>query len=87
MGCEYVPLPGGGAAIACSRGRKTQKCCACSRRSAFQCDWITDKVRGKTCDAHLCPTHALKVDDDKHLCPVHQKAYEQWQERRQPAEP
>lgn len=86
MHCERLNLPSGGFAIVCGRARKPHKCCACSKPSAFQCDWKTGgENRGKpyTCDAHLCADHALEVAPGKHVCPLHLKAFEAWKQRRQ----
>ncbi len=80
MPCDHFKLPGGGAAIVCSRRAKRMRCVACFAAGGYQCDWKLPG--GKTCDAHICPTHALKVGDDKHLCPLHQEAYEAWKAKR-----
>ena len=75
MSCETVKLPGGGAAIVCSR-RRSYRCCACTLAGGMQCDWKLTPT--KTCDAYICPDHALEVAKDKHLCPTHQEAYKAW---------
>lgn len=80
MSCDHVKI-GGATTIVCSRGRKPPRCAWCTHTpSAFQCDWKTAK--GKTCDKHICATHALEVAPEKHLCPEHQKAYAAWKARR-----
>lgn len=83
MSCDRFPMPGGGVAIVCSRGRRTPRCRWCERTpGTFQCDWKMG--RGKTCDKHICAAHAKEVAPNKHLCPEHQKAYEKWLADRRP---
>jgi len=45
----------------------------CGGISAFQCDW--DVGDGKTCDRHLCATHAHEVGKNRHYCPDHNLAH------------
>jgi hypothetical protein len=81
MTCETVKLPGGGAAIVCSRSRKRPyRCGFCTLAGGLQCDWKLGAT--KTCDALICPEHALEVAPDKHLCPVHQEDYKEWKAAR-----
>jgi hypothetical protein len=66
MACEVLPIPGGGAAIVCSRGqRPAGPCSVCGvRRHTKLCDGPPPpKSRRKTCDAKLCDACALKVAD------------------------
>lgn len=82
MACDRIKLSGAPlqTVIVCSRGNRGRRCCACTLAGGFQCDWkISDS---KTCDAFICPDHALQVDKDKHLCPEHQEAYKAWKARR-----
>lgn len=82
MKCTTIKLPDGGMAIACSRGRKTERCRWCERTpGVFLCDWkIGKKDSGapKTCDKPLCAKHALEVAPEKHICPEHVPAYNAW---------
>lgn len=80
MGCETIKTPGGGTAIACSRGRRVKRCHHCPQAAPFLCDWKVGE--GKTCDMQICKSHAQEVSPDKHLCPDHQAAYKEWQARR-----
>lgn len=83
MGCEQIPLLGGGSMIICSRGGRrmnTKPVCSvpdCERLAGFLCDWkLGGRKAGKTCDAKICEVHALRVTDDKELCPAHAKAWD-----------
>lgn len=51
--CERIPIPGGGYAIACTRGsHRRRKCATCGTRTASRlCDGIT--ATGP-CDKPLC---------------------------------
>lgn len=97
MSCDYVRI-GGTVAIVCSRGRgrrRVEKCLACSKPAAFQCDWIlarVPKISGgrqalepKRCDAHLCADHAREIAPEKHVCPVHSITYDNWKRSRENA--
>lgn len=77
MVCERVSLPGGGAAIVCSSGRR--KRCACGKSAPFLCDWKVPSRRTGTCDAPICADHATEPAPNKHLCPTHTEAYAAWQ--------
>lgn len=81
MPCNTVKAPGG-AFIVCSRGRN-YRCGFCTLAGGLQCDWKTSQT--KTCDAYICPEHALEVAKDKHLCQVHQEAYIEWKAAREKA--
>lgn len=83
MACDRIKLDGAplGMAIVCSRGRRAYRCCACTLVAALQCDWKLTKTR--TCDAFICPDHALEVAPGKHICPEHQPAYQAWKARRE----
>lgn len=83
MTCQAVKLPGIlGTAIVCTRGRspgKRHRCVACHLSGSLQCDWKVGK--SKTCDAYICPDHALEVAPNKHVCPAHREEYEAWKAR------
>lgn len=96
MGCDYVRI-GDTTAIVCSRGSRgrgrVQKCQACSKLAAFQCDWIIARklrIQGgrqartdvQRCDAHLCPEHAREIAPNKHVCPVHSITFDNWKRGR-----
>lgn len=57
--------------IVCTRGRRRQKCGAegCSRTASLLCDGPPGPRGGKTCDAPICPAHAVHVGRDRDLCP------------------
>lgn len=79
MPCHHMPVDGMNV-IVCTRGRRYY-CASCRAPSTFQCDWkIGKKGNGKpkTCDRHICKSHAQEVAPDKHLCPDHQRAYRGW---------
>jgi len=78
VSCDNVKLQDGGMAIVCTRGRSQRRyrCCACTLAGGYQCDWKTGPT--KTCDAYICPEHALEVAPGKHICPAHQEAYRVW---------
>lgn len=70
MPCIPFRLPGGTSGFVCTR--KPRRRCSvdgCRAPSGYQCDY---PVRpGKTCDRHLCVTHAHEVGADVHYCPEH----------------
>ena len=71
MPCDHIH-----GAIVCSRGPRRKRCCACTQPGSLLCDWKVGAFH--TCDAPICPAHALEVSKDKHLCPKHQEAYKKW---------
>lgn len=74
MPCDHI-----NGAIVCSRGRRF-RCGFCTLAGGLQCDWKV--TESKTCDAYICPEHALEVAKNKHICPLHQEAYTEWQAQR-----
>lgn len=83
MPCDHIA-----GAIVCSRGARKWRC-FCGLAGGYQCDWkvggTTAKGTQPTCDAHLCPEHAVEVAPGKHLCPTHLEAYKEWQAKREVA--
>lgn len=80
MGCEHVPLPGGGHAIACSRGRRRRPCSVCKTRPHTKlCDFpLKGKKAGKTCSAPLCDACSVRQGNDLSgdtidFCPAHDR--------------
>ncbi len=75
MRCDYVPLPNGQFAIACSSGRKRPRPCSkCGRPSSKLCDWKKPYPNGErpsTCDAPICVDCGTHVGPDRDLCPAH----------------
>jgi hypothetical protein len=56
--------------IACSRGPDRR--CKCGRRMTRLCDFaLSGKKAGKTCDAPLCDSCAVRVGPDRDLCGAH----------------
>lgn len=75
MPCDTIDLGGGGFAIICSRGPKPKPCVVCGAKSSRLCDFpLKGKKAGKTCDAALCPRHAVRVVKDLDYCPAHHRA-------------
>lgn len=71
MTCTRIDLPGGGIAIACTRGpRATPKpapCVTCGAPTDRLCDHrLSDD--GKTCDAPCCAAHRLRFGREFDLC-------------------
>lgn len=70
MGCDHIKLPGGGSAIVCSRGRRTQSCHiqGCRGTVVSLCDYpVERKGKKATCDAPMCSAHrhtVSKTEDD-----------------------
>lgn len=79
MTCSTVALPGGGAAIVCTSGRRRQRRCLCGHVASLECDWKMPGPlkRGKqvTCDAPLCPDCTSSPAPGKDLCAEHAKAW------------
>lgn len=76
MPCHTLKLPGGGVAIACSRGFKQSPCSVpgCANRSSKLCDYpVVREGKQTTCDAKLCDRCAVKVGRDKDFCPAHSR--------------
>lgn len=48
------------------REGRPARCCGIS---TILCDWPLEA--GGTCDAPLCPEHAVEVGRDRHYCPAH----------------
>jgi hypothetical protein len=92
--CQKIKLPGGGIAIVCG-GPKFHElapdlfiCKQCGKPAAFLCDWKMPTITisglslvSGTCDAPMCPEHALQVGPKKHLCSEHQAAWEIWKQK------
>ena len=75
MPCIPFRFPDGVTGIVCVRGRRV-RCSAgsCGAASGYQCDYPVSTR--KTCDRHLCATHAHEIAPDVHYCPEH---FAQWQ--------
>lgn len=70
MPCTPFRTRDGMTGIICT-SRRRPRCSVpgCNAPSGFQCD---HRMKGgKTCDRHLCATHAHQVGDDVHFCPTH----------------
>lgn len=80
MICEHVPLPTGGHAIVCSRGRR--KRCACGSRADLLCDWKVEGKRSGSCDAPICSRCTTSPAPEKDLCPKHAEALAEWKQQR-----
>ncbi len=69
MPCIPVKTPGGGIAIACTRGRR-RTCAFCSAAAPLLCDGPPPAgSKRKTCDAPMCRQHAKHVGVDRDLRP------------------
>jgi len=55
-------------------GSGVKPCATCGFIAGYQCDWPAG--RGKTCDLHLCESHAWPIAEDRHLCPIHRAMFE-----------
>jgi hypothetical protein len=75
MTCETVKLPGGGVAIACTRGRRRPKCSepGCDAPSQFQCDAPVAGKKSGTCDRYMCGAHRTpqRGQPGVDFCPEH----------------
>ena len=73
MTCGTMRLPGGTAAIVCTRGRRRRLNCGvtgCSGEARWQCDFAVGA--GQTCDRWLCERHRVPgPDPDIDFCPQH----------------
>lgn len=75
MTCERVALPGGGAAIVCT---KRTKRCACGRPATLACDWKVATRKSGTCDAPVCARCTTSPAPGKDLCRSHAVAFAAW---------
>lgn len=74
MPCDTFKLDGVTVTV-CSRGRRAKPCVVCGARSTRLCDFpLKGRLEGKTCDAALCPRHAVRVGKDRDYCPAHHRA-------------
>lgn len=72
MPCNLKPLPGGGYAIACSRGQRPILCVTCGQRGNILCDYpVTRNGKPGTCDRPCCRQHAVSVGPDRDYCLAH----------------
>ncbi len=70
MPCTPFRTRDGMTGIICTNRRRPHcSVSGCNAVSGFQCDYRAGS--GKTCDRHLCATHAHQVGDDVHFCPTH----------------
>lgn len=75
MPCNSFRIPGGGAAIVCSR-RKS--CSVCGAPSDKLCDYpLTGEKAGKTCDRPLCRRCTAHRPPDVDYCPAHARMVEE----------
>jgi hypothetical protein len=71
MPCEWRRLADGTVVHIRTSASKAQACCACARRATLLCDGPPPPgAKRKTCDAPLCPEHAVHVGPDRDLCPA-----------------
>jgi hypothetical protein len=66
-----------GHGLACSRSRKEAVCGFCGAKATLLCDGVLSRDPVKTCDKHICPTHARRIihhSGPKDLCPDCQAA-------------
>jgi len=75
MPCTVRATGAGGVALVCSRGprRRLRRCAVCQRREAQTALVLCDApiVGGTTCDAAVCPAHAVHREPDLDYCPRH----------------
>jgi hypothetical protein len=73
MTCQPVKLPGGVAAIVCSRSRRRPKCSepGCDAPGEFQCDAPVAGKKSGTCDRYMCRAHRVPRRPGIDFCPGH----------------
>lgn len=72
MPCNLKPLPGGGHAIVCTRGRRPIVCVTCRRPGNILCDYpVTRDGKPGTCDRPCCRQHAVSVGPNRDYCLAH----------------
>lgn len=67
MPCYRFTLKDGSKGFIC--GDLGEHCTSCSEVSDFLCDYPVGD--DKTCDLHLCASHAYEVGINLHYCPAH----------------
>ena len=73
-----VPMPGGGYAIVCTRGRRPINCHYCGRPGGLLCDFpLSGQKAGQTCDAPLCHRCTWSPSAGKDYCRPHRTLIEQ----------
>ncbi|MEJ7831287.1 MAG: hypothetical protein WKF79_00090 [Nocardioides sp.] len=82
MTCDWVPMPGGGHAIICSRSTRRPKCRGCGRPATLECDWKKPRKKSGTCDAPICGACSISPAPDKDVCPACQPALAAWRASR-----
>lgn len=87
MPCDVKWTPGGGYAIACSRGQRQPRCSSCGARASKLCDYRVERDgKPATCDRALCTRCAVRVPFGSRFldyCPPH---YRSDQKRSEPAQ-
>jgi len=79
MACTVMKLGDGTTAIVCGSRRRSSPCSVpgCGRPSTRLCDYPLAPLEfgnePVTCDARLCPIHAVKVGPNTDCCPAHAK--------------
>lgn len=59
--------------IICRRGALRARCRFCNREHTLLCDFPVRKgEKVGTCDAKLCPDHAVRIDANTDYCKFHQ---------------
>jgi hypothetical protein len=77
MGCDPIPLPGGGTAILCNRGQRRKPCYYCGRPSSFACGRpVIRKGQRTTCDVPMCNICRNEISPGVDLCRAH---FNHWQ--------
>lgn len=67
--CFPIRLPCGAGAIVCGSFPQEKHCVACGTFSTRLCDFPLPG--GRTCDAPMCDTHAVRVGPNRDMCPQH----------------